>query len=99
MTGEELKRGNELKEEMQVTADNIYLLQHALTGKPKFCGLKKYFLRCIGKNEIHIAAEGISFGGVLKVDRLCMEIIKSYFENKLKQQTKEFESLGKGDAE
>lgn len=94
MTGKELNRGIKLKDEMQETSDNLYLLQRALIGKEKFRGFKKYFFKCIGENEIHISAESISFGGVLKVDRKCMELIKDYFENKLYEQKKEFERLG-----
>ena len=95
MTNYDLQKGNELQEQIKELNQNIILLRYALHGKEETKGFKKYFLRSSKENEIHIASNSISFGGVLKVDRECMEIIKEYFENKLCIVQAEFENLGK----
>lgn len=95
MTNYDLQKGNELQEQIKELNQNIILLRYALHGKKELKGFKKYFLRCSKENEIHIASNSISFDGVLKVDRECMEIIKKYFENKLHTVQAEFENLGK----
>ena len=99
MTREDLQKGNELSEKIEVISENISLLNHILSEKHR-CGIiTKFFLRGDGKNKIHISGGHISFGGCLTVDRECMELIQSYLEAKLNEAKKEFESIGKGSSE
>lgn len=102
MTQYDLQRGNELTEKIKEITDNLILLNHALNKESSERSgqkIKKFFLSCIGKNEIHIDADCISFGGKLKVDRECMELIQDYFKNKLAEAQSEFENIGKGGAD
>ena len=101
MTGEELQKGNELKEEMQKLCDQTYILQKCLCAE-KSCQrgkYKKFLLRFFGKNEYNISAyqEGVCFGGTLVADRELLELILDYYHKKLSALKQEFESLGKGD--
>ena len=94
MTQNELQWGNELSEEMKELSSNITLINHALGHN---CGkTKRFFFSRSGKNEIHIDGDFTSFGGYLRVDRECMELIRSYFQNKLAEAKLEFENIGKG---
>ncbi len=94
MTEKDLDRGIELREQMEKLDENIAVLNYVL--KRYDCKIKKFFLGFINKNKIRINAEGYSSNGYLTVDRECMELIKSYFENKLKETRSEFKSIGKG---
>jgi hypothetical protein len=89
----DLQRGNELAAKIQDISDNIALLEHALnsTGRET----KRFFFSCREKNKIHIDGGCISFGGHLKVDRECMELIRNYFQNKLTEANAELERIGK----
>ena len=93
MTLNDLQRGNELAAKIQDISDNIALLEDVLdsTGKET----KRFFFSCREKNKIHIDGGCISFGGQLKVDRECMELILNYFQNKLVEANAEFENIGK----
>lgn len=99
MTKEDLQRGNELNEKIKILYENISLLDCALKKETWGEKIKRFAFSCRDKNKIHIDAGGISFGGVLTVDRECMELIKNYFEKKHTEAKEEFESIGKGGAE
>ena len=103
MTGEELQKGNELKEEMQKLCDQTYTLRRVLCEertrqRGKY---EKFLLRFFGKNEYNISAykEGVFFGGTLVADRELLELILDYYEKKLSVLKREFESLGKTDSQ
>lgn len=103
MTGEELRRGNELKEEMQEICDQTYILQKCLCAE-KTCQrgkYKKFLLRFFGKNEYEISAyqEGVFFNGTLVADRELLELILDYYNKKLNALKREFESLGNVNSE
>lgn len=98
MTGEELQKGNELKSEMQLLCDHIYHLQRVLCAEKthnrgKF---EKFLLRFFGKNKYEISAyqEGVFFTGSLVADRELLELMLGYYDGKLKELKREFESLG-----
>lgn len=95
MTGEELKRGNELKEEMQRMCDNTFLLRKCLCEEQtqQRGKYKNFVLRFFGK-EYEISAPCVSFTGALTADRELLEIILDYYERKLSALKREFESLG-----
>ena len=96
MTMYDLQRGNEIKEKIDEIKGNISLLHHVLQdtqGKKLF---DKFFFWSNGKNKVRISSYGIAFGGELKIDRECMELIQSYYENKLAEAIAELESVGKG---
>lgn len=94
MTQYELQRGNELAEKINTISENIALLDDALWSNEK--KTRRFFFSCREKNKIHIDGGCISFGGQLKVDRECMELIRNYFQNKLAEANAEFENIGKG---
>lgn len=94
MTLNDLKRGNELAAKINTISENIALLDDALSINEK--KTEKFFFSCREKNKIHIDGGCISFGGQLKVDRECMEVIRNYFQNKLIEANAEFENIGKG---
>ena len=96
MTYNDLKRGNELTEKITEINDNIRILSNALHKREGNRVFDKFFFWCNEKNKIRIASCGIQFGGELKIDRECMELIQNYFEKKLAEATAEFESIGKG---
>lgn len=96
MTQNDLKRGIELNEKIKMLYENISLLDYALKKETWNGKIKRFAFSCRDKNKIHIDACGISFGGVLTVDRECMELIKNYFEKKHAEAKEEFESIGKG---
>lgn len=97
MTGEELQKGNELKEEMQSLCDQTYILRKCLCEEqPRQQGkYKKFNLRFFGKNKYEISASCVSFSGTLTADRELLELILDYYEKKLSALKREFESLGK----
>lgn len=97
MTGEELQKGNELKEEMQTLCDQTYLLRKCLCEeKTRQRGKYKKFLLRFFKNEYEVSAyqEGVFFSGTLIADRELLELILDYYEKKLSALKREFESLG-----
>lgn len=94
MTLNDLQRGNELAEKINTISENIALLDDALWSNEK--KTKRFFFSCREKNKIHIDGGCISFGGQLKVDRECMELIRNYFQNKLAEANAELENIGKG---
>lgn len=99
MTQFDLQRGNELTEKIKEITDNLILLDSVLEHQSsENCRekIKRFFLSCVGKNQIHIDAACIWFGGKLKVDRECMELLRDYFKNKLAEVQAEFESIGTG---
>ena len=96
MTLYDLKRANELMKKIEELRENISLLNDALEPRAK---RDKFFFSCKNKNKIHIDSVGVSFGGELKVDRECMELIQNYFKKKLDEMSAEFERIGKGGAE
>lgn len=96
MTQYDLQRGNELAEKIKEIVNNISLLDYALNKEKYNEKLKRFSLSWFGKNKIHIDSNDISFGGYLRVDRECMELIKGYYKNKLEELNAEFESIGKG---
>ena len=101
MTGEELQKGNELKEEMQVLCDQTYILRKCLCAEKsgnqgKY---KKFFLKFFGKNKYTISAPCVSFGGTLTADRELLELILDYYDKKLSALKREFESLGNADSQ
>lgn len=101
MTGEELQRGNELKEEMQKLCDQTYTLRKVLCAE-KTCQrgkYKKFLLKFFDNNKYNISAyqEGVFFGGTLVADRELLELILDYYEKKLSVLKREFESLGGSD--
>ena len=99
MTQYELQRGNELTEKIKEISDNISLLEYAL-GRESLSGkLKRFLFESVNKNEIRIGGGCVCFGGTLKVDRECMELIHNYYKNKLAEAQAEFESIGKGGEE
>lgn len=98
MTGEELQRGLELKEEMQKMRGQTYILQNCLRAE-KTCQrgkYKKFLLRFFDKNKYEISAhrESVFFNGVLLADRELLELILDYYSKKLNALEREFESLG-----
>lgn len=93
MTKQDLERGNQLTRKMEDLSDNIERLTQALGHNVG--GIKRFFFSRKDKNAIHIDGDFTSFAGYLKVDRECMELIKTYFENKLAEARAEFESIGK----
>lgn len=103
MTGEELQKGNELKEEMQKLCDQTYILRKCLCEeKTRQRGkYKKFILRFFGKNEYEISAyqEGVHFCGTLVADRELLELILDYYDKKLSALKREFDSLGKVNAD
>lgn len=102
MTGEELKRGNELKEEMQLLCDQTYILRKCLCAeKTRQRGkFKKFLLRFFGKEyEISAHNEGVFFAGTLVADRELLELILDYYNKKLSVLKREFESLGNVDSQ
>lgn len=99
MTRYELQRGNELTEKIKELSDNISLLEYALEKESFGEKIKRFLFESVNKNEIRIGGGCICFGGTLKVDRECMELIQDYFKNKLAEAQAEFESIGKGNTE
>lgn len=103
MTGEELQKGNELKEEMQKLCDQTYTLRKVLC-EEKTCQrgkYKKFLLKFFGGNKYEISAyqDCVFFGGTLVADRELLELILDYYEKKLSALKREFESLGKVDTD
>lgn len=96
MTYNDLQRGNELTQEINEIKRNISILNNALHKREGNRVFDKFFFRCNEKNKVRIASYGIQFGGELKIDRECMDLIQNYFEKKLAEATAEFESIGKG---
>ena len=102
MTGEQLQRGNELKEEMQKLCDQTYMLRRCLCEeKTRQRGKYKKFLLKFFKNEYEISAyqEGVFFSGTLVADRELLELILDYYDKKLSALKREFESLGNVDSQ
>ena len=100
MTGEELQKGNELKEEMQKLCDQTYILRKCLCEeKTRQRGkYKKFLLKFFGKDyEISAYQEGVFFTGTLVADRELLELILDYYNKKLSVLKREFENLGRID--
>ena len=100
MTGDELRRGNELKEEMQKMCDQTYVLRKCLCEEQnqQRGKYKNFILRFFGK-EYQISAPCVSFTGTLTADRELLELILDYYERKLSTLKREFESLGTTDTQ
>lgn len=96
MTAEDLRKGNELLERIDEISRNIHIMNDALSRATMNGKIKKFSLFCRKKNEIRIEGEFIAFADSLKVDRECMELIRSYFVTKREDLIKEFENIGKG---
>lgn len=103
MTGEELQKGNELKEEMQRLCDQTYTLRRILCKeKTRQRGkYEKFLLKFFGKNKYEISApdECVFFTGTLSADRELLELILDYYDRKLSALKSEFESLGNSETE
>ena len=99
MTKDDLRRGNELSEKIKELSDNISLLEYALEKESLSGKIKRFLFESVNRNEIRIGGGCICFGGTLKVDRECIELIQDYFKNKLAEAQAEFESIGKGNTE
>lgn len=100
MTGEQLKRGNELEEEMQKMCDQTYILRKCLCEEQsqQRGKYKNFILRFFGK-EYQISAPCVSFIGTLTADRELLELILDYYEKKLSALKREFESLGNAESQ